>query len=165
MIYNLFKSTSSIILFIINYNYSESTVWKCADKVCPNRSSSSDPNYFETYSYDECCSTGENVKPKNELHTCNYHNETYYKGQRVYMKDHPCYTCVCDENFSDNAPARYNTKSCYKNACSYGTQFLPNMIAKCAPVYLGSPEGLCCPKDWICRKYFSFIALVIKEKI
>lgn len=128
--------------------------FNCANVECPEYlRQASQPNCIGQYSKDECCIQKQLCDAEKEaLPRCSNKGKTYYKNQRI-TSDHyldNCYTCLCDENFSNSTELLSNSKSCKKINCGLELRHLKEAQKGCAPIYLR--EKACCPISWKCRK-------------
>lgn len=84
--------------------------------------------------------------------TCLVEDQTVREGERFYPRN-TCVRCVCPQNFTGKLEEPY----CQRISCNVQIRDSENLEKSCAPFYFKSSDEtdatLCCPSDWICRKY------------
>lgn len=85
-----------------------------------------------------------------EVATCKVDGKTYREGENFFPKD-SCYKCNCGKGFN----GKFEEPFCKRINCANQMKFAPEYQRKCAPYYRKNRDRdvLCCPSNWICRKY------------
>lgn len=84
---------------------------------------------------------------------------TYKQGEIIYPWNDQCYSCICDEKFSNSTAIAKNIHNCKENKnCNIELHSMNKFQRGCAPVYYGTNP--CCPTSWRCRKLIIFQCLI-----
>lgn len=82
--------------------------------------------------------------------TCKVENEIYKEGELFYAPN-TCAECVCNKGFKNEY---YVEPFCKRMQCVTQLDSAEMLARRCAPLYLVRSNGLlCCPVDFICRKF------------
>ena len=105
------------------------------------------PNCYFGYRRDECCGHQicvDSLNPKREDKICRYKNDQFKFGQKIYLEEDVCKTCLCSDEWDEQNPL--NSGSCKSNLCHFHLN--KDFQNGCLPIY---HEGTCCPIEYKCR--------------
>ena len=107
---------------------------------------------YSYYQHDQCCSVKNECPSQRSFFysrkkTCNYKDEVYQLGQKIYPDEDVCKICICSEDWDDKKFLQ--TKACKTLGCDLA--FDKELSIGCLPVY---HEATCCPIEYICREFF-----------
>lgn len=125
--------------------------FRCAEIECPEFFDMEYRNCGKLRQKNMCCASEFICDPVEieRLPKCIIDGVTYNLGDKIYPDSVNCYQCLCTENF-DNTTIIGNP-NCNEVDCGTTLNYLTELYAGCAPVYLENTE--CCPIEWRCRKF------------
>ncbi|RZC27671.1 hypothetical protein BDFB_013128 [Asbolus verrucosus] len=134
------------------FDYYSTTSIRCVMWACDDIFLLTDPKCSVTHSLDGCCANGVVCPPFENVATCDFNGQKYHEGKRFYPTN-SCHKCICQKGFT----GKIETPFCARLTC--GVQLKWSSATKpkeyCAPFYgnVSKNDALCCPEDWICRKF------------
>ncbi|KAL9703985.1 hypothetical protein quinque_007503 [Culex quinquefasciatus] len=95
------------------------------------------------YEPNQCCSTRSVCGDDREyLVKCTVNGRSYYEGERVYLEDRHCQTCLCTRA---SGGCLEGEVTCQDHLCDFEVFNIGKLLEGAAPVY---DDVSCCPIDW-----------------
>ncbi|KAG1663038.1 hypothetical protein GQR58_020608 [Nymphon striatum] len=119
---------------------------ECAGKECediePLAQTRNEECYYTFTKSDSCCPKKHCV-PRGTNGTCEYNDNLFHIGQKIFPIEDPCQVCLCNSRWSG-----IDSSTCTQIQCDMDLE-RERLLEGCVPVYF---QGACCPVDWVCPK-------------